>query len=153
MVGRGLRQAPGKKDCIVLDQSGNTNAHGPVANPAQHAASLGVGMLAVCATGTGAPVWRFCKGCNILMRVPDDGRRRTCEECCHAPGQASGAAPTTKRAPTKAAGAPAAVAAKQPLADVTNLKAQVSSLGVAAPRRMRKPPTKPVAGVVQGVKA
>lgn len=30
MVGRGLRIAPGKKDCLILDFSGNTVFHGPI---------------------------------------------------------------------------------------------------------------------------
>lgn len=30
IVGRGLRLAPGKKDCLVLDFSGNTARHGPI---------------------------------------------------------------------------------------------------------------------------
>ena len=33
MVGRGLRSSPGKCDCIVLDQSGNTLVHGPIVGP------------------------------------------------------------------------------------------------------------------------
>lgn len=33
MVGRGLRCAPSKHDCIVLDQAGNTMVHGPITGP------------------------------------------------------------------------------------------------------------------------
>ena len=33
MVGRGLRCAPGKHDCVVLDQGGCTLLHGPVCGP------------------------------------------------------------------------------------------------------------------------
>lgn len=37
MVGRGLRCSPGKRDCIVLDQSGNTMVHGPITGPSGYA--------------------------------------------------------------------------------------------------------------------
>lgn len=33
MVGRGLRCAPGKEECLVIDQAGCTLVHGPIAGP------------------------------------------------------------------------------------------------------------------------
>ena len=39
-VGRGVRPAPGKTDCLILDFAGNVQRHGPIAGLAMHGVGL-----------------------------------------------------------------------------------------------------------------
>jgi len=69
MVGRGLRRAEGKKDCLVLDFGSNVLRHGPLNNvrprePGEKA-------------GQGAVMARECPNCQTLVAI----QVRVCPEC------------------------------------------------------------------------
>jgi DNA repair protein RadD len=70
MVGRGLRTAPGKRDCLVLDFGGNVERHGPIdrveVGPKQ-------------STGTGAAPAKACPKCAEVVPAGS----RTCSSCGH----------------------------------------------------------------------
>ena len=53
IIGRGLRPAPGKKDCLVLDFAGNLLRNGPIDNPDIH----------ISGSGTGEPIMKMCNKC------------------------------------------------------------------------------------------
>lgn len=69
MAGRGMRTAPGKKDCLVLDFAGNVAQHGPVTavNPP---AKKGKG---------GPPPCKVCPECDEIVPV----QTKTCPRCGH----------------------------------------------------------------------
>lgn len=71
MVGRGLRTAPGKTDCLVLDYGGNVLAHGPVDAPRPNIQKSG--------SGGGEPPCKECPGCRALLATAV----RLCPECGH----------------------------------------------------------------------
>lgn len=73
-VGRGLRLAPGKNDCLVLDYAGNVLEHGPVdeirvRRPAREGAVAEVQTAKV----------KECPGCGALLFIG----LRACNECGH----------------------------------------------------------------------
>jgi len=53
IIGRGLRPAPGKADCLVLDFAGNLLRNGPIDNPD----------IRVAGNGTGEPIMKQCPEC------------------------------------------------------------------------------------------
>ena len=57
MIGRGLRTAPNKKDCLVLDFGGNVERHGPID-------------LATPRTSTNASrPWKKCPDCGVVLAL------------------------------------------------------------------------------------
>ena len=56
MIGRGLRTAPNKKDCLVLDFGGNVERHGPID-------------LATPRTSTGPRSWKKCPDCGVVLAL------------------------------------------------------------------------------------
>ncbi len=75
MAGRGMRTAPGKVDCLVLDFAGNVMRHGPVdaiALPAARAGSKAEGAAA-------APPAKICPGCGAIVAIG----LRECRDCGH----------------------------------------------------------------------
>ncbi len=68
-VGRGLRPAPGKTDCLVLDYANVVSTLGFVNDPVVHSRTRG--------DGTGEPPARVCPSCKEYVRLVD----RTCPEC------------------------------------------------------------------------
>ena len=60
MAGRGMRIAPGKEDCLVLDFAGNVKRHGPITcvQPPKHKGS-----------GTGDAPVKVCPECDELMHT------------------------------------------------------------------------------------
>ncbi len=69
MVGRGMRPAEGKDDCLVLDYGGNISRHGPIDDVVMPVESSGKGE---------APV-KFCPICLAECHLS----LRMCEECGH----------------------------------------------------------------------
>ena len=69
MIGRGMRPAEGKDDCLVLDYGGNISRHGPIDDVAMPVESSGKGE---------APV-KFCPICLAECHLS----LRMCEECGH----------------------------------------------------------------------
>lgn len=67
IVGRGLRLFPGKKDCLVLDHSGNTARHGPVDQVKVKEPGKGDGE---------API-RICEQCSCICHAA----ARHCPDC------------------------------------------------------------------------
>lgn len=67
MVGRGMRVAEGKDDCLVLDFAGNVAAHGPITavRPSRK--------------GNGAPPTRTCPECNEINLAAN----KFCSSCGH----------------------------------------------------------------------
>jgi DNA repair protein RadD len=55
-IGRGLRIAPGKKDCLVLDFAGNLFRNGPINNPDIRVAKTG-----------GEPIMKMCPDCFEIL--------------------------------------------------------------------------------------
>jgi len=53
IIGRGLRPAPDKKDCLVLDFAGNLLRNGPIDNPD----------IRTCGNGSGEPIMKMCENC------------------------------------------------------------------------------------------
>jgi len=70
MVGRGLRLAPGKENCLVLDFAGNVSRHGPIDKVSPKPPGKGEGE---------APV-KICPSCDSLVPAGV----RTCPDCGHA---------------------------------------------------------------------
>lgn len=56
IIGRGLRTAPEKSDCLVLDYGGNVDRHGPI-DIARPAATF----------GDAKKVWKDCKNCGAIV--------------------------------------------------------------------------------------
>jgi DNA repair protein RadD len=71
IVGRGMRLAPGKKNCLVLDYAGNIERHGPI-DQIQVKKPRGPGDSGV----TGAPV-KECPECQSLVPISV----MTCPDC------------------------------------------------------------------------
>lgn len=69
MAGRGLRNAPGKANCLVLDFAGNVAKHGPI--DAVQIREPGSG-------GGDAPI-KICPECNSIVHAS----ARTCPDCGH----------------------------------------------------------------------
>ena len=69
MVGRGMRPAEGKTDCLVLDYGGNISRHGPIDDVAMPMETSGKGE---------APV-KFCPICLAECHLS----KRMCPECGH----------------------------------------------------------------------
>ncbi len=72
MVGRGIRIAEGKKDCLLLDFGGNVMRHGPIGRPRdvrKNATGRG--------KGTGLPLVRVCPKCLEVM----DSSEYVCPSC------------------------------------------------------------------------
>jgi len=69
MVGRGLRNAPGKTNCLVLDFAGNVSKHGPIDKVDPKPPGKGTGE---------APV-KLCPTCDSLVHAS----ARTCQDCGH----------------------------------------------------------------------
>ena len=57
IIGRGLRPAPGKEDCLVLDFAGNLLRNGPIDNPDIRTAG----------NGTGEPIMKMCENCYEIV--------------------------------------------------------------------------------------
>lgn len=72
-VGRGLRLAPGKADCLVLDYAGNVLEHGPVDAIRVRAAKPGKGAAVERAQA------KECPSCGALLAMGI----RQCPECSH----------------------------------------------------------------------
>lgn len=73
MIGRGMRTAPGKNDCLVLDFAGNVMRHGPVdglAMPHEKAEGDGEGELGEAPT-------RACPQCASILWIS----ARECPDC------------------------------------------------------------------------
>ena len=78
MVGRGLRPAPGKTACTVIDQGGNVRHFGPVEHPEEHALELSAAKKN--ANGaTNAPPMKSCPQCERLDLL----FVKVCSECGH----------------------------------------------------------------------
>jgi DNA repair protein RadD len=77
MVGRGLRPAPGKSACTVIDQGGNVRHFGPVEHPEEH--SLEATAKKKGGSATSAPPMKCCPGCERLDLL----FVATCPECGH----------------------------------------------------------------------
>jgi len=58
MIGRGLRVAPGKEDCLVLDYAGNTERLGPINRIKPYKKGEG---------GTGEPITKTCEVCDTIV--------------------------------------------------------------------------------------
>jgi DNA repair protein RadD len=74
MAGRGMRTAPGKDDCLVLDFAGNVIRHGPVdaiALPEPKKGGTGL---------PGEPPARVCPRCDAIVAIS----ARECLDCGHA---------------------------------------------------------------------
>lgn len=69
MIGRGLRKAEGKKDCLLLDYGENVLRHGPLDMITSHRVSH----------GDGAAPTRTCGECGTIQFAG----RKTCEYCGH----------------------------------------------------------------------
>lgn len=69
IMGRGMRNSPGKEDCLVLDFAGNVARHGPVdmVNPKKPRKS----------TGEGDAPTKTCPSCQSIVFAGC----RTCEDC------------------------------------------------------------------------
>lgn len=77
MLGRGMRLAPGKTNCMVLDFAGNLERHGPIDRIAIGPRGRdGKSELVL------APV-KFCPGCNLML----PNQVRVCAECGHEFGE------------------------------------------------------------------
>lgn len=70
IVGRGMRPAEGKADCLLLDYGGNVLRHGPVDAPRPIFAGAG---------GTGEAPQKECLTCKLLVATST----RFCPECGH----------------------------------------------------------------------
>ncbi|RVU14288.1 DEAD/DEAH box helicase [Methylobacterium oryzihabitans] len=70
-VGRGLRRAPGKADCLVLDYAGLVRRHGPVDALSANAVARALKL------GGEAPRAKPCPGCGALIAL----NASTCEAC------------------------------------------------------------------------
>ncbi len=78
MVGRGLRPAPGKSACTVIDQGGNVRHFGPVEHPEEH--SLEAEAKSKKGGGaTSAPPMKSCPQCERLDLL----FVQQCPECGH----------------------------------------------------------------------
>ncbi|GAA4349932.1 DEAD/DEAH box helicase [Hymenobacter saemangeumensis] len=78
MVGRGLRPAPGKSACTVIDQGGNVRHFGPVEHPEEH--SLEATPKRKSGSGaTSAPPMKTCPQCERLDLL----FVQQCPECGH----------------------------------------------------------------------
>ena len=74
MAGRGMRIAPGKDDCLVLDFAGNVMRHGPVDAIALPEEKKGKG------DGEAAePPAKICPGCDAIVPIGT----RECPDCGH----------------------------------------------------------------------
>jgi len=69
IIGRGLRPAPGKKDCLVLDFAGNLLRNGPIDNPDIRTAGR----------GNGDPIMKQCPKCFEIVY----SAVRLCPVCNH----------------------------------------------------------------------
>jgi len=69
-IGRGLRIAEGKEDCLVLDFAGNLMRNGPINNPVVTVATK---------TGAGEAIMKECPNCAELVPAAV----RTCPACNH----------------------------------------------------------------------
>jgi len=69
MVGRGLRLAPGKTDCLILDFGGNVVRHGPIDQVQIREPGS--------SSGSGEAPAKECPGCQMLVAV----QYRECPEC------------------------------------------------------------------------
>ncbi|MGY2133634.1 DEAD/DEAH box helicase [Hymenobacter sp. HD11105] len=65
MVGRGLRPAPGKDCCLVIDQGGNVREFGPVEHPEEHALEMTADRKKG-GGAKGAPPMKSCPMCEEL---------------------------------------------------------------------------------------
>ena len=75
MVGRGLRPAPGKARCTVIDQGGNVWEHGPVEQPEEYSLEPTKKKK----KGAGAAPVKACPTCFFLQHLSAP----TCKECGH----------------------------------------------------------------------
>ncbi len=73
MVGRGLRKADGKADCLVLDFAGNVRRHGPVDAIKVEDKQQG-------GKGDGEPPSKVCPSCSSILAAS----ARYCEDCGYA---------------------------------------------------------------------
>lgn len=73
MIGRGLRIAPGKKDCLVLDFAGNIMRHGPI----DALASSGKSEVAKLGEEDKEPLLRICPQCLEFVAI----QSKDCPEC------------------------------------------------------------------------
>lgn len=80
MVGRGLRIAPGKQDCLVLDFGGNVVRHGSINNvrTRKPGDDSGDGEEEVFVEDAQSDV-KECPNCHLIVLVAD----KTCPECGH----------------------------------------------------------------------
>lgn len=65
MVGRGIRVAPGKKDCLILDFTDNVMTHGPIDRLSTIAPSSGGKRSA----GAGEPPFKICPSCRECVHA------------------------------------------------------------------------------------
>jgi len=80
MVGRGLRNAPGKNNCLVLDFAGNIRRHGPIDAVVIRPPGSGDGEAPVkecgdCHSLVHASV-RVCPDCGALFPVNEDAKHK-----------------------------------------------------------------------------
>jgi DNA repair protein RadD len=74
MVGRGLRKADGKADCMVLDLAGNILRHGPIDTLNDSLAEIPTG-----GSGNGSPPQKTCPNCQEIILAA----LMTCPACGH----------------------------------------------------------------------
>lgn len=71
MIGRGLRVAPEKTDCLILDFAGNTHRLGPINNVRMGPKKKG--------DGTGKPITKTCPECSSIIHAA----LKFCPDCGH----------------------------------------------------------------------
>lgn len=71
ICGRGMRTAPGKKDCLILDFGGNAVRHGPIDSIRPGRPTSG--------SGKGDPPGKVCPRCALVVFIAET----TCPECGH----------------------------------------------------------------------
>lgn len=72
IYGRGMRPAPGKQDCLVLDYGANVERHGPIDQVTVNTKKSGSDPLA-----ERGPMAKFCDACGAENAIA----ARTCSEC------------------------------------------------------------------------
>ncbi|GGF22434.1 DEAD/DEAH box helicase [Hymenobacter cavernae] len=77
MVGRGLRTAPGKKYCTVIDQGGNVRQFGPVEHPEEY--ELSTTNKRKASGVSDSPPQKMCPGCERLLYLSV----AQCPQCAH----------------------------------------------------------------------
>jgi len=67
IIGRGMRVAEGKEDCLVRDYAGNLQRNGPIDAP----------VIKLAGDGNGQPIMKVCEECDEIVHIAV----RTCPAC------------------------------------------------------------------------